>query len=480
MKNIPSFSDLGIAQDILAAIKVKGFSTPTPIQAGTIPLLLNGEKDIVAQAQTGTGKTAAFGIPVLQRITPGLGQVQAIVLAPTRELANQVCEELDSLKAVRDITILPVYGGQDMGTQLRALRKGVDVVVGTPGRVIDHLNRKSLKLDNVQYVILDEADEMLNMGFLEPIETILGFVPQQRRMLLFSATMPAPILKLARQFMGEYDEVKMASKQDSSANVEQVFFEIREKDKLRALKRLIDTESEFYSLVFCRTRAGSDRLAAKLSKMGYNVEALHGDISQSQRERILEKFKNGHSSMLVATDVAARGIDVNNLTHVINFDLPDNPEVYVHRIGRTGRAGNQGKAISFVSQGEFGKIRHIMKSTRTNIEKKELPAGQEVVDAKCEAIKQKVFSAAAEDLPQAYHNLAKEILASGKPATLLAALLKEQYGMKLDASAYPEISEPDRSRYHSRHQDFNISKRERAGGFNNRSKSRPFKKKKRY
>ncbi|MAT52870.1 MAG: RNA helicase [Saprospirales bacterium] len=480
MTNIPSFSDLGVAPDILAALEVKGFTQPTPIQAGTIPLLLNGEKDIVAQAQTGTGKTAAFGIPVLQRITPGLGKVQAIVLAPTRELANQVCEEMSSLTAVRDIKILPIYGGQDMGAQLRALRKGVDVVVGTPGRVIDHLNRKSLRLDDVQYVILDEADEMLNMGFLEPIETILGFVPQQRRMLLFSATMPAPILKLARQFMGEYDVVKMASNQDSSANVEQVFYEIKERDKLRALKRLIDSESEFYSLVFCRTRAGSDRLAAKLSQMGYNVEALHGDVSQSQRERILEKFKNGHSSMLVATDVAARGIDVNNLSHVINFDLPDNPEVYVHRIGRTGRAGSTGKAISFVSQGEFGKIRHIMKATRTEIAKKSLPAGQEVVEAKCDAIKQKVFDAAEGDIPQAYHNLAKEMLASGKPATLLAALLKEHYGTKLDAGAYPEITEPERNRYHSRHQEFSHKQRGKSNSYYGKRKSSSFKRKRHY
>ncbi len=479
MTNIPSFSDLGVAPDILAALEVKGFTQPTPIQAGTIPLLLNGEKDIVAQAQTGTGKTAAFGIPVLQRITPGLGKVQAIVLAPTRELANQVCEEMSSLTAVRDISILPVYGGQDIGGQLRALRKGVDVVVGTPGRVIDHLNRKSLRLDDVKYVILDEADEMLNMGFLEPIETILGYVPQQRRMLLFSATMPAPILQLARRFMGEYDVVKMASKQDSSANVEQIFYELKDKDKLRALKRLIDSEPEFYSLVFCRTRAGSDRLAARLSAMGYNVEALHGDVSQNQRERILEKFKNGHSTMLVATDVAARGIDVNNLSHVINFDLPENPEVYVHRIGRTGRAGSTGKAISFVGQGEFGKMRHIMKATRTEIVKKSLPAGQEVIDAKCDAIKQQVFEAADGDIPQAYHNLAKEMLASGKPATLLAALLKAHYGTKLDASSYPEIAEPER-RTASRHQEFNHHRRGNARNAYKGSRPRTFKKKKRY
>lgn len=438
------FSDLGIAPDILAAIRSKGFETPTPIQARTIPLLISGERDIVAQAQTGTGKTAAFGIPMLQRITPGLGKVQAIVLAPTRELANQVCEELNSLAAGRDVKILPIYGGQDISVQLRALKNGVDVVVATPGRAIDHLNRKTLRLDNVRFVILDEADEMLNMGFLDDIETILGFVPEERRMLLFSATMPAPILRLAKRFMGQYDEVKVASKQDSAPNVEQVFYEVAEKDKLRALKRLIDTEAEFYALVFCRTRAGCDRLAKKLSKTGLDVEALHGDVSQNQRERIMEKFKRGQNSILIATDVAARGIDVNDLTHVINFDLPDNPEVYVHRIGRTGRAGKTGKAISFVSQGEFGKIRHIMRTTRTDISKKTLPSGQEVVEAKYAAIKEKVFETAEADLPQAYHTLAKELLASGKPASLLAAMLYEHFGTRLSASDYPEIAEPMR------------------------------------
>lgn len=480
MNNVPTFSDLGIASDILSALQAKGFSKPTPIQASTIPLLLNGEKDIVAQAQTGTGKTAAFAIPVLQRITPGLGKVQAIVLTPTRELANQVCEEMNSLKAVRDIKILSIYGGQDMGAQLHALRKGVDVVVGTPGRVIDHLQRKSLRLEDVRYVILDEADEMLNMGFLEPIETILGFVPQHRRMLLFSATMPTPILKLAHKFMGEYDLVKVASNQDSSTNVEQIFYEIKEKDKLRALKRLIDSEPVFYSLVFCRTRANADRLARRLSDLGINVQALHGDISQSQRERILEKFKNGQSTILVATDVAARGIDVNNLSHVINFDLPDNPEVYVHRIGRTGRAGSKGKAISFVAQGELGKIRHIMKATRTEILKKTLPFGQEVVKAKGDAIKQKVFELAEGNIPQAYHNLAKEILASCKPTTLVAALLQSHFGSDLDAKSFPEIAEPEPKHFHSRHQDFNHKKRSRHDHNLDKKKARLFNKRKRF
>jgi ATP-dependent RNA helicase DeaD len=438
-----TFGDLGLSADILDALKKKGFENPTPVQEQTIPLLLSGEKDIIAQAQTGTGKTAAFGLPIIERITPGFGKVQAIVLAPTRELASQVAEELESLTAKRDIRILPVYGGQGMDTQLRLLKKGVDIIVATPGRAIDHLKRKTLKLDDVKFVVLDEADEMLNMGFVEDIETILSHVPEERRMLLFSATMPPPIQRLAKKFMGDYDEVKVASRQESSVNVEQIFYEIYEKDKLRALRRLIDTEPEFYALVFCRTRAGADRLAEKLSNMGIDVEALHGDVTQAQRERILAKFKRGHSTILVATDVAARGIDINDLTHVINFDMPENPEAYVHRIGRTGRAGKTGKAISFVAPGEFRKIRFIIEKTKTPVKKAFLPAGQAVVEAKRNVMKTKVFAAAEEEVPQEFHTLAKEILDSGKPKQLLASLLKMHFGGSMHPNAYPEIMEPE-------------------------------------
>ncbi|MFQ5445354.1 MAG: DEAD/DEAH box helicase [Saprospiraceae bacterium] len=449
-----TFEDLGISADILETLEKKGFQNPTPIQAQTIPLLISGEKDIVAQAQTGTGKTAAFGIPILERITPGLGRVQAIVIAPTRELANQVAEELESLKAGRNIRILPVYGGQGMDTQLRQLRKGVDIVVATPGRAIDHLKRKTLKLDQVQFVVLDEADEMLNMGFVDDIEKILSHVPEKRRMLLYSATMPQAILKLARKFMGDYDEVKVEAKQQSAVNVEQVFYEINERDKLRALRRLIDTEPEFYALVFCRTRRGSDRLAERLTKMGLDVEALHGDVTQSQRERILAKFKKGHATILVATDVAARGIDINDLSHVINFDLPDSPEAYVHRIGRTGRAGKTGKAISFVAGGEWRKMQAIMRMTKATIEKATLPAGQAVIEMKRQAMADSVFAAAGKNVPQEFHNLAQEILSSGKPKQFLAAVLQMHFGGRLDASAYPEIQEPDRFQPTWKRRDF--------------------------
>jgi ATP-dependent RNA helicase DeaD len=471
------FEDLGISADILAALSKKGFQHPTPIQEQTIPLLISGEKDIVAQAQTGTGKTAAFGIPILERITPGLGRVQAIVVAPTRELASQVAEELESLKANRDIRILPVYGGQGMDTQLRLLKKGVDIVVATPGRAIDHLKRKTLKLDHVQFVVLDEADEMLNMGFVDDIEQILSHVPEQRRMLLFSATMPPAILKLARKFMGDYDSVRTETKQQAAANVEQIFYEINEKDKLRALVRLIDTEPEFYALVFSRTRRGADRLSEKLSNMGLDVEALHGDISQGQRERILAKFKGGRATILIATDVAARGIDINDLSHVINFDLPESPEAYVHRIGRTGRAGKTGKAISFVAGGEWRKIQAIMRVTKTNITKGTLPSGNAVIELKRQAMAETVFAASDKEVPQEYHTLAQEILASGKPKQFLASLLQLHFGTRLDASAYPVIPEPDRFQQSWRRRDFESRPHHKfSGRSSNRGDKKPHRK----
>ncbi len=438
-----TFEDLGLSEDILEGLTKKGFKVPTPVQAQTIPLLLSGEKDIIGQAQTGTGKTAAFGLPILEQITPGLRKVQAIVVAPTRELASQVAAELESLKAKRDIRILPVYGGQGMDTQLRQLKSGVDIVVATPGRAIDHLKRKKLKLDTVKFVVLDEADEMLQMGFIEDIEEILSYCQEDRRMLLFSATMPSRIKKLAEKFMGEYDIVKVKSQHESAENVQQIYYSVYDRDKLRALRRLIDIEPEFYALVFCRTRAGSDRLAEKLNGAGFDVEALHGDVSQAQRERILAKFKKGHANILIATDVAARGIDINDLTHVINFDLPDSSEQYVHRIGRTGRAGKTGKAISFVAPKDRYKIRQIQRLTKAPIEKATFPYGDQILELKKKATVARVTQSVEDEIPQEFYDLAEELLVSGTPKQMLAAVLKMQFGSKLKLSSYPEIIDPD-------------------------------------
>lgn len=438
-----TFEELGLSEDILQALTDKGFKHPTPVQAQTIPLLLKGEKDIIGQAKTGTGKTAAFGLPILEKITPGKRKVQAIIVAPTRELANQVAVEMESMTAGRDLRILPVYGGQGMTTQLRQLKAGVDIVVATPGRAIDHLKRKTLVLDEVEFVVLDEADEMLNMGFIEDIEEILTYCNEDRRMLLFSATMPKRIQKLAEKFMGDYNIVRIKSETESADTVEQVYYSVYDKDKLRALRRLLDTEPEFYALVFCRTRAGSDRLAEKLNSMGFDVEALHGEVSQAQRERILAKFKKGHTNILVATDVAARGIDINDLTHVINFDLPDNPEQYVHRIGRTGRAGKKGKAISFVAPRDRNKLRQIMRMTKADVNKKTFLSGQDVIDLKKQAMVERVIVSAEDEMPQEFHNIAAELLASSKPQMMVAALLKMHFGGKLNPDSYPDLKDPD-------------------------------------
>ena len=446
MSDKVTFSDLGLSEDLLQALTKKGFEYPTPVQEQTIPLLLSGEKDIIGQAQTGTGKTAAFGLPILEGIEPGLHKVQAIVVAPTRELANQVATEINSFKAGRDIRILPVYGGQGMGLQLKELKRGIDIVVGTPGRIIDHLKRKTLKLDHIKFVVLDEADEMLNMGFIEDIEEILSFCPDGRRMLLFSATMPNRIKKLAEKFMGDYDIVRIKSERPSAETVEQIYYSVYEKDKLRALRRLIDTEPEFYALVFCRTRMGSDRLAEKLNHQGFDVAALHGDVSQAQRERILAKFKRGHTTILVATDVAARGIDINNLTHVINFDLPDSPEPYVHRIGRTGRAGKKGIAISFVAPRDRRKLRLIQNVAKATITKKTFPSGEEVLELKKKAMKEQVFLSVENEIPQEFYDLAQDILETAKPKQMLAAVLNLHFGDKLNPSFYPEITDPDSGR----------------------------------
>ena len=451
-----TFEDLGLSEDILQALTNKGFKVPTPVQAQTIPLLLNGDKDIIGQAQTGTGKTAAFGLPILEKITPGKRAVQAIIVTPTRELANQVAAEMESMTAGRDIRILPVYGGQGMAIQLKQLRSGVDIVVATPGRAIDHLKRKTLKLDQVEFVVLDEADEMLNMGFIEDIEEILTHCQEDRRMLLFSATMPNQIKRLAEKFMGDYDMVKVKAETESAENVEQVYYSVYERDKLRALHRLIETEPEFYALVFSRTRVGADRLAEKLGSMGFDVAALHGEVSQAQRERILAKFKKGHTNILIATDVAARGIDINDLSHVINFDLPDNPESYVHRIGRTGRAGKKGKAISFVSPKDRYKIKQIMRMTKAEINKLTLPSGQDIVDQKKQAMIDRVVAFSESELPNEYQLIAEELLTSSEPEKMLAALLKMHFGGKLDPDSYPKLTDPDsgsRSSSSSRYSD---------------------------
>lgn len=438
---LEKFEVLGLSQRTLKALKKKGFEEPTTIQKETIPLLLKGDIDIVGQAQTGTGKTAAFGLPLIERIDPRQKGVKALILTPTRELALQVSEEINSLKGDAHLTVIAIYGGQSMDQQLRRLAKGVDIVVGTPGRIKDHLGRGSLNLKTVSYAVLDEADEMLNMGFIDDVEAILKYTNPERRTLLFSATMPDRILALAKRYMGKYQVIRVAKEQLTVSLTDQIYFEVAHSDKLEALCRIIDSESEFYGLVFCRTKVDADTLARKLGERGYDAEGLHGDLSQNQRERILGKFRKRQINILVATDVAARGIDVSDLTHVINFALPQDPESYVHRIGRTGRAGKEGTAITFVTPDEYRKLTVIKRVARTDIRKEKIPAVEDVIKAKKIRIKSDIQNILKTSPGAEYLDFAREILAQNQPEEVLAAFLKHTFGNELDARSYGKIRE---------------------------------------
>jgi ATP-dependent RNA helicase DeaD len=432
------FEDLGLSQATIKALEKKGFEEPTSIQEKVIPILLEGETDIVGQAQTGTGKTAAFGLPLLERLEENAGFVQALILCPTRELAIQVSEEINSLRGARRLSILPVYGGQAITLQLRGLKRGADIVVGTPGRVIDHIKRGSLKIDRIAYLILDEADEMLNMGFIDEVETIIREANDDRRTLLFSATMPDRIMSLAKKYMSDYKVIAAHSELTTSLT-EQIYFEVSEQDKFEALCRIIDIEPEFYGLIFCRTKVDVDTVANKLIDRGYDAEALHGDLSQYQRERIMDKFRSLRISILVATDVAARGIDVANLTHVINYSLPQDPESYVHRIGRTGRAGHQGRAVTFVTPEEYRKLLFIKRIAKTDIRKEQIPDIKEVISFKKMRLKDDLIGIIEEGGLDDYRAIAGELIEEDSPENIVAALIKLAFEEDFDESSYSEI-----------------------------------------
>ena len=373
-----TFADLGLEPSVLQAITEVGYETPSAIQAATIPVLLEG-RDVVGLAQTGTGKTAAFALPILSRIKPGAGAPQAIVLAPTRELALQVCEAFESYAThLPEVKLLPVYGGQAYGQQLSALRRGVDIVVGTPGRVMDHMKRGSLDLSQIKYLVLDEADEMLKMGFAEDVETILADTPDEKQVALFSATMPSQIRRISQQYLNDPQEVKIAGKTQTSSNITQRYTVVSYMQKLDALTRVLEVENFDGLIVFTRTRGDSEQVAEKLRARGYSAAAINGDIQQAQRERTVQALKDGKLDILVATDVAARGLDVERISHVINYDLPIDTESYVHRIGRTGRAGRTGDAISFVTPREQRMLKAIERATKQPLTQMPLPRIEEV------------------------------------------------------------------------------------------------------
>lgn len=436
-----TFAELGLSARTLDAIAKKGFEEPTEIQAKTIPLLLNSESDIIAQAQTGTGKTATFGLVFTDKLVPGKSKSpQAIILTPTRELAVQVAEELNSLKGDKNFSIAPIYGGQSWGMQRKHLSSGVDIVVGTPGRVMDHLEKGTLKLDEIEYFVLDEADEMLNMGFIEDIESIMQFANPDRKVLLFSATMPSRIANLAKKYMKDPVSIKTEKDRIANNSVDQIYFEVSRYNKFDALCRIIDMEEEFYGIIFCRTKIACDEVCKQLNDRGYKSEALHGDVSQDRREQILKNFKRKKTEVLVATDVAARGIDINDLTHVINYALPQNSESYVHRIGRTGRAGKSGKAITLITPDEYRKLRRFEHAAKAEIQKQMIPDGNAMVDLKKRKIMADMVPIFQDDNAlEKYEKIAKEMFDGLDPLVVTAALLKYSFSGSLDEGAYAKI-----------------------------------------
>ena len=374
-----TFEELGVSEGIRRAIEEMGFVQPMPVQEEVIPYLLGNRNDVIALAQTGTGKTAAFGIPVLQRIDTNDNTTQALILSPTRELCLQIADDLrDFAKYMDDIHIEAVYGGASIEQQIRALRKGCQIIVATPGRLIDLMNRGVAKLDNVHNVVLDEADEMLNMGFSESIDAILEGIPEDRNTLLFSATMSKEIERIAKGYLHDYKEIVVGSRNEGAEHVNHIYYMVNAKDKYLALKRIVDYNPRIFAIIFCRTKIETQEVADKLIKDGYNAEALHGDLSQQQRDLTMQKFRQHTVQLLVATDVAARGLDVDDLTHVINFGLPDDIENYTHRSGRTGRAGKKGTSICIVHSREKFKIRNIEKVIGKQFEQGVIPSAEEI------------------------------------------------------------------------------------------------------
>lgn len=375
------FKEMGLSSEIQSAIEDLGFVQPTPVQEKVVPFLMESKQDLVALAQTGTGKTAAFGLPIIQQIDSGKRNVQTLILSPTRELAMQIAKDLESYaKNLEKIKIAVVYGGSDIRKQISDIEKGAQIVVGTPGRTLDLIKRKKLKVNEIQWVVLDEADEMLSMGFKDDLDAILETSPEEKQTLLFSATMPKEIIAISKKYMHDIFEISVGKKNTGTANVEHHYYLVHAKDRYMALKRIADVNPNVYGIIFCRTRMETKDVADKLMQDGYNADALHGDLSQSQRDFVMSRFRGKHLHMLVATDVAARGLDVNDLTHVINYNLPDDPEVYIHRSGRTGRAGKKGISVTLIHLREKGKLKQVERTVNQPFIKKQVPSGKEICE----------------------------------------------------------------------------------------------------
>lgn len=432
------FEELSLSQEIQKAVEDLGYEEATSIQSQTIPLLLQG-RDIIGQSQTGSGKTAAFGIPVLEKIRPEEREPQALILCPTRELAIQVAEELKKLgKYKRGIFSLPIYGGQSIERQISSLRRGVQIVIGTPGRVIDHLDRGTLKLSKVNTLVLDEADRMLDMGFIEDVERILSQVEADHQTVLFSATMPGPILDLTRKYQKNPEMVKVAHQELTVPTIDQVYYELREAMKLEALSRLLDVNDFTLSMVFCNTKRMVDEVVSHLQARGYSSEGLHGDMKQNQRDRVMDKFKKGTVEILVATDVAARGLDITGVEAVFNYDLPQDEESYVHRIGRTGRAGKSGKSFTFVVGKEIYRLRDIQRYAKIKIPRGTLPTLGEVQEAKYNVFLDDIRATLDEGSLERYVDLVEQLIQEDYSAMEIAAAL-----MKMGLPDEQEQNVPD-------------------------------------
>ena len=434
------FEDYGLSIEVLDALEKKGFEEPSDIQKLVIPELLKERTHLIGQAQTGTGKTAAFGIPILETVDADK-TVKALILAPTRELANQVADEIYSLKGKKDIRVLAVYGGASIENQIKKLKSGVDIVVGTPGRVMDLMRKKVLKVNNLDYFVLDEADEMLNMGFLEDIELILEQTNDEKKMLFFSATMPKAIMDIAKKFMDDYKLLKVKKQELTTDLTEQIYYEVKQEDKFEALCRVLDYTQNFYGIVFCRTKSEVDDVTNRLKARNYDAECIHGDITQGLRQKALDLFKKKVLTILVATDVAARGIDVSNLTHVINYSIPQEAESYVHRIGRTGRAGHKGIAITFVTPREARTLAQIKRVTKTEIKRESIPNVSEIIEAKKEALIAYIDEIIKEEDYTSYESFADKLLAERDARHVVSSILRHFYEDEFLPESYGEIQD---------------------------------------
>lgn len=471
------FTELGLNDAILKAIKRSGFEEATPIQAQTIPLALQGH-DVIGQAQTGTGKTAAFGLPILQNLDKSKKAIQALIIEPTRELAIQTQEELFRLGRDEHAKVQVVYGGADISRQIRALKQVPEILVGTPGRLLDHLKRRTIKLDDIQTIVLDEADEMLDMGFIQDIESILEYAKNRKQTLLFSATMPKPILRIGEKFMHNPDIIKIKAKELTADLIDQYFVRAKDSEKFDIMTRLIDVQAPDLAVVFGRTKRRVDELTRGLQARGYNAAGIHGDLSQARRMSVLKRFKSGKLDILVATDVAARGLDISGVTHVYNYDIPQDPDSYVHRIGRTGRAGKSGMSVTFVTPNEIGYMKTIENLTKKKMLPLRPPTDAQALQGQLASATKQIERLMKNDLSK-YTQNAAELLDNYSAVDLVAAFLKELSKDSADVKVRitPERPLPfkGRSRRRYSHNDDRNSRRRRPNySHHGRSKSHHF------